>query len=75
MFIHQASNSIGDEIYNAYLYRNAKWLPHLHKAYELTYVVSGTIKATVAGKEYFLQAGEYILISPYQIHAYDESNA
>lgn len=74
MFIHQAHNSIGDEIFNAYTYRNAKWLPHLHKAYELTYVVSGRIRATIAGKEYTLKTGECILISPYQIHAYDESD-
>lgn len=70
MFIHQVHNSIGDDIYNAYVYSDIEWLTHLHKGFELTMVLDGEIEAEAGGKRYRLGAGDCLLLTPYQLHSY-----
>ena len=41
---HQADNSIGGEIYNAFIYRNTEWKNHIHKAFEFVLALSGKIE-------------------------------
>ena len=70
MFSHQISNSIGSEIYNAYCYRNIEFVLHLHKAFELLYVIDGTVNATVGEVEYSLKKGDFLLVPPFVLHSY-----
>ena len=70
MLLHQTHNSIGEDIYNAYLYANPDWLIHFHKSFELAIVTSGQVTATVDGEEYTINKGQAVLIAPYQLHSY-----
>ena len=70
MFSHQITNSIGDDIYNAFVYQNTEWMTHLHKSFEFLYVMEGEIKAQVEAKEYTLKTGDCLMVTPYQLHAY-----
>ncbi|MBQ9098615.1 MAG: helix-turn-helix domain-containing protein [Clostridia bacterium] len=70
MFSHQFVNSIGNDLYNGYWYRDACWKLHFHRSYEFVWVMSGTLQATVADKVYLLHAGDALFILPYQLHSY-----
>ena len=70
MFSHQITNSIGDDIYNAFVYRNTEWMTHLHKSFEFLYVLEGGVTAQVEEQEYPLEAGDCLMVTPYQLHAY-----
>lgn len=70
MFFHQAHNSIGGDIYNAFVYRGLNWLTHLHKGFELAIALSGTIEAEAGEKSYALKPGDAMLLTPYQLHSY-----
>ena len=71
MFFHQVHNSIGGEIFNAFVYRDIKWYTHLHRGFELCFNLSGEIKATAGDKEYTLTRGDVLLLTPYQLHSYE----
>lgn len=71
MFFHQVHNSIGGEIFNAFVYRDIKWYTHLHRGFELCFNLSGKIKATAGDKEYTLTRGDVLLLTPYQLHSYE----
>ena len=71
MFFHQYHNSVGDDLYNCYFYRNAKWSLHFHRGYELVTVMAGTLSARVGDREMLLSAGEGLLVFPYQLHSYE----
>ena len=73
MQIHQTGNSVGTSIYNAYSYCNFGWGKHIHKCYELVMVKSGTLKATINGKEIVLAASSALLVAPYFLHSYEPS--
>ena len=73
MFFHQVHNSIGDNVYNAYIYRGIKWLTHLHKGFEFAIVLDGEIEAEIGDKRYALKSGEALLLTPYQLHSYESS--
>lgn len=70
MFSHQITNSIGDDIYNAFVYRNTEWVTHLHKSFEFVYMLEGSMIAEVEDKAYCLKKGDCLMITPYQLHAY-----
>lgn len=74
MLIYQAQNSVGAEQFEAIFYENFSFVPHLHRHYELTFVLEGTLKTTVEGREETLDAGTAALILPDQIHAYRSLN-
>lgn len=44
---------------------------HLHRSYELLYVVKGKLTAFVNQREFPMNAGDFILILPYEIHSYE----
>ena len=70
MFFHQAHNSVGNDIYNAFYYRNIEWKSHLHKSYEITFVLEGEIEVTLGGKIFTVTSGQNVLVFPYQLHSY-----
>jgi len=70
MFSHQITNSIGDDIYNAFVYRNTEWTTHLHKSFEFVYMLEGEMKAQVEEGEYTLRTGDCLMITPYELHAF-----
>lgn len=70
MFLHQVHNSIGGNVFNAFLYSDIAFPTHLHKAYELALVLSGEAEAAIGKQKYLLGAGEYALVTPYQLHSY-----
>ncbi|MBQ8356397.1 MAG: helix-turn-helix transcriptional regulator [Clostridia bacterium] len=70
MFSHQFVNSIGNDLYNGFWYRDACWHLHFHRSYEFVWVTAGTLQATVADKVYLLHKGDGLFILPYQLHSY-----
>lgn len=72
MFTHQIHNSVGEQIYNAYLYKNILYAAHLHRGYEFVHVLEGELCAIIDGKTYSIPAGQSLLLSPYQIHSYEK---
>lgn len=73
MFFHQSHNSIGDDIYNAYVYNDIDWKPHLHKGFELAIVLDGEASAENGGKQYVLKRGEAMIVLPYRLHSYSSA--
>ena len=69
MFLHQISNTVGDTIVNAYLYDGWSWVQHMHKAFEFSFVLDGSIEATAGDRQYTLGAGDGLLALPFQLHA------
>ncbi|MBR2989047.1 MAG: helix-turn-helix domain-containing protein [Clostridia bacterium] len=70
MLLYQTHNSIGEDIYNAFLYSNPEWLIHFHKSFELAVVIEGDAVATVDGVDYNISKGQAVLITPYLLHSY-----
>ena len=50
---------------------NPNFPPHVHEAIELMYIKSGSGTAHCDGEAYRLQAGDFFLVFPNQIHSYD----
>ncbi len=67
--IHQVGNTVGADIYNAFLYRNIEWQNHIHKAFEFALVTNGNATAVVGGKDYAICEGEGVVVLPYQPHS------
>ncbi|MDF2540773.1 MAG: AraC family transcriptional regulator [Herbinix sp.] len=74
MLIHQTTNSVGNYNYNAYIYDNCEWYYHFHNNYELLYVQSGELRASIDTHTEELCAGDFALILPNQIHSYQTPN-
>lgn len=72
MIFHQIDNSIGNNIYNAYIYEDFNFHLHFHKGYEFVFVLKGELCVTVDKKKYFPKQGECMLIFPYQFHSYQK---
>ena len=70
MIFHQPHNSKSSYNYNAFFYTTEIWDFHFHKNLELIYVVKGKVKCTINNTEYILNAGDYGLCLPYDIHSY-----
>lgn len=43
---------------------------HLHRSYELVFVKQGRLRAIVDSREFLMGPGDFILVLPYEIHAY-----
>lgn len=71
MFEHQIFNSVGEDIYNAYVYKNFVFPTHLHKGYEFVCVLDGELSCSVGGKRYRAKKDECLLIPPFLPHNYD----
>lgn len=70
MYSHQFCNSVGNDLYNGFLYRGKCWDLHFHRSYEFVWVIAGTLRACVSDKVYLLQEGDGLFILPYQLHSY-----
>lgn len=70
MIFHQPDNSKSSYNYNAFFYKTEIWDYHFHKNLELIYVVKGNVKCIINNTEYTLNAGDYGLCLPYDIHSY-----
>lgn len=67
MFFHQVSNTKGN-VFNAYIYHNAGWKPHFHKAFEWIYLLEGQNTVSAGRQKYCLKAGDCLLLPPYALH-------
>ncbi len=74
MFVHQIHNSIGGNIYNAYAYKNFNWLLHLHKGFEVVFILGGEVTCTIENKQQVLKQGDSLLITPYTLHSYSTNS-
>ena len=50
--------------------RNNSCRPHFHQCVELVYALSGTLCATLDGREYTVEAGRMLIVDSYTIHMY-----
>ena len=48
---------------------NFSFPEHMHQSFEFITILSGEMKITVDGKQYFLTQGESILVFPHHIYA------
>lgn len=71
---HQFVNSGGNFNNNISTYHGQEWYPHFHNNFELTTVLSGTLKANIGDDSYDMQKGDWALILPNQVHAYTCDN-
>lgn len=69
MFWHQTINTCGNYSYNAFIYEDLSLEPHFHGNYELICVLEGSASVSVNGLPQLLYRGEWLLISPYAVHA------
>jgi AraC-like DNA-binding protein len=75
MFFYQSDNSklgINNDIR---VFRNFNFIPHIHRDFELTYVLEGEIHITVENKVYQVKENQMALIFSNQIHAYSTPNS
>ena len=66
--LHQISNTTGN-VYNAFIYRFTDYTAHFHKAFEFIMPLKGRMHATVNRQEYWLEAGECLLVPSYAMHS------
>ena len=48
---------------------NLVFQTHLHQSFEFVSVISGTLRVTVDGKDYFVEGNNALLIFPHQLHS------
>ncbi len=70
MIDHQTHNSRGNYSYNRFEYQDVQWKPHFHKNFEVIYVSKGRVRAVVDDKERVMQAGEFGMVLPNEVHSY-----
>lgn len=75
MIFHQPGNSGGIYNYNAYIYQNTTYESHFHRNFELIYVLSGELSATVSGYPLTLFQGDALLIAPDAVHSFSVSGS
>lgn len=68
--LFQSFNSVGSNRFECKHYIDFHFVPHIHKHFELVYVVSGEIILFVGDRKETLSEGMYALIFPNQIHSY-----
>lgn len=67
---HQKQNTVQGEIYNLYFYSGHSFRPHFHKSFELAHLMEGTAKFIVRGQVYSLTAGDFVMVLPFETHAF-----
>lgn len=71
MLWHQTGNSRGNYRFDARFYIKTAYKAHFHKNFELLYAVSGSCTVQIGTQEVTMQQGQFLLIPPYAIHAFD----
>ena len=69
--LYQSHNSIGQNYFECLRYVDFKYVPHMHRHPELVRVVEGEVTVHYDGKTERVPAGEYALIPPNIVHAYE----
>ena len=67
---HQKQNTAQGEIYNLYLYEGIALPPHFHKSFEVAYLTDGTAEFDVRGQTHSLTAGDFVMVLPFEEHAF-----
>lgn len=67
---HQKQNTAQGEIYNLYLYEGITLPPHFHKSFEVAYLTDGTAEFDVRGQTHSLTAGDFVMVLPFEEHAF-----
>lgn len=70
MILYQHQNSVGVDFFESILYEDYCFVPHLHRRFELAWLMEGELTLTIDGRVYPMHAGDAALILPDQIHAY-----
>lgn len=71
MILYQQENSSKPYNYDAKEYRNFRYIPHLHRDFEVVYPLEGEIQIKVENTVSSLRKGEIALILPNQIHSFE----
>ena len=71
MLWHQTGNSRGNYRFDARFYMKTTYKAHFHKNFELIYALQGPCTVQVGTRDIRMQEGQYLLIPPYAIHAFD----
>jgi len=71
MILYQKGNSVKPYNYDAMEYTNFSYISHLHRDFELIYVIEGELSVTVEDKTTLLRQGGFALILPNQIHSFE----
>jgi len=71
MIYHQEHNSRGNYNYNAFTYVDTSYRPHVHKNFELIYVLDGCLELTVNGVSEKIEKGDVGLVLSMQVHAFE----
>ena len=69
MYFYQSVNFKSDH-FDTRVYENIEYAPHFHGNIEFSVMLEGAAVATVDGKDYRIEDGQFLLILPNQIHAY-----
>ncbi|MBP3359402.1 MAG: helix-turn-helix domain-containing protein [Clostridia bacterium] len=69
MILHQQKNSIGNYTYNVRIYETVAIPSHIHKNYEMIYVIEGSVELVINGALYNVYAGFAMIIPSYFIHS------
>ena len=70
---HQSFNSIGDHIYNGYVYQNTKQHDNFHNSFEYIFVWKGNISVTANNVKVNLAENDMMLIAPNIVHSLEVS--
>jgi len=70
MILYQKANSSVSYNNDIRVYENFEYIPHLHRDFELVYVLSGEVRAFVEEREFTLREGEMLLVLSNLIHSY-----
>lgn len=70
MSFHQIDNSLGGDNFNIHTYSPTHWSPHFHRHGEIAHCLEGEVLVNVDGRDEILQAGQFALILPDQVHSY-----
>ena len=70
MIVYQSENSSRPYNCDVTYYDDFFYIAHLHKDFELVYVLEGAVTMTVEGRTETIGAGEFALVLPSAIHSY-----
>lgn len=71
MILYQQHNSSVPYHYEALIYHDFEYIPHLHRDPELVCVLEGEVVAHVETRKEILREGEFALILPNQVHSFE----
>jgi len=71
MIFHQTHNSLTNYNSNAFFYTDKIWDYHFHRNLELIYVIKGAVCSVINNREYLLEAGDFGLCLPCDIHRHE----